>query len=153
MRRGPDGSWREASVQDTAANAADDVITTVGDYARFVAWVMNRGDLPATLAAQRDSIHATGVERCDPAKVAICPARIGYGLGWTIFEYADPSQNVHWHTGGDWGEKAIVFYWPSRREGAVLVANGANGFNAIVPAALLLAEGTDFHAFLRDGGS
>jgi CubicO group peptidase (beta-lactamase class C family) len=152
MRRGADGSWRAASVQDTA-NAADDVITTVGDYARFVAWVMNRGDLPPALAAQRDSIHATGVERCDPAKVAVCPARIGYGLGWTIFEYADPSQNVHWHTGADWGEKAIVFYWPHRREGAVLVANGANGFNAIVPAALLLAEGTEFEHFLRNGGS
>jgi CubicO group peptidase (beta-lactamase class C family) len=149
--RGPEGRWGTPSIQDTA-NAADDVITTVGDYARFVAWVMDRGDLPAALAAQRDSIHATGVESCDPAKVAVCPARIGYGLGWTVFEYADPSQNVLWHTGGDWGEKSIVFYWPHRREGVVMVANGANGFNVIVPAALLLAQGTDFQAFLRSGG-
>lgn len=149
--RGPEGRWGEPSVNDSA-NAADDVSTTVGDYARFVAWVMSRADVPAALAAQRDSIHATGVESCDPAKVAICPVRIGYGLGWTIFQYADPSQNVQWHTGADWGEKAMVFWWPSRREGAVLLTNSANGFDAIIPAALLLTEGTHFNAFIRDGG-
>jgi hypothetical protein len=34
----------------------------------------------------------------------------------------------------------------------VLLTNGAKGFNVIVPAALLLAEGRDFQAFLRSGG-
>ena len=149
--KGPEGGWGEPSVDDTA-NAADDIHTTVADYARFVVSVMNREGLPPALVAQRDSIHQEGVERCDPAKVSICPARIGYGLGWTVFEYADPRQNVLWHTGGDWGEKSIVFYWPHRREGAVLLTNGANGFSAIVPAALLLADGTDFEEFLRSGG-
>lgn len=151
MPKGPEGRWGDPSVDDTA-NAADDIHTTVADYARFVASVMNRDALPPALVAQRDSIHQTGVERCDPAKVAVCPARIGYGLGWTVFEYADPSQNVLWHTGGDWGEKSIVFYWPARREGVVLLTNGANGFNVIVPAALLLSEGTEFNHFLRTGG-
>lgn len=149
--RGPEGRWGEPSVDDTA-NAADDIHTTVADYARFVASVMNHEGLPAALAAERDRIYQTGVETCDPAKVAICPARIGYGLGWTVFEYADPRENVLWHTGGDWGEKSMVFYWPARREGVVLLTNGANGFDVIVPAALLLAEGRDFQAFLRSGG-
>lgn len=149
--KGPEGRWGEPSVDDTA-NAADDVHTTIADYGRFLASVMNRDALPAALIAQRDSIHQPGAERCDPAKVNPCPARIGYGLGWTVFEYDDPSQNVLWHTGGDWGEKSIVFYWPARREGAVLLTNGANGFNVMVPAALLLSEGTLFNAFLRSGG-
>lgn len=149
--RGPEGRWGEPSVDDTA-NAADDIHTTVADYARFVVSVMNHDGLPAELVAQRDRIYQTGVERCDPAKVAICPARIGYGLGWTVFEYADPRENVLWHTGGDWGEKSIVFYWPARREGVVLLTNGANGFNVMVPAALLLAEGREFQEFLRSGG-
>ena len=149
--RGPEGRWVDPSVGDTA-NAADDIHTTIGDYARFIAAAMERDGLPAAFAAQRDSIHATGVETCDPAKVRVCPARIGYGLGWTLFEYADPAENVHWHTGGDWGEKTIAFYWPGRREGVVMFTNGANGFNVMVPAAVLLAEGTLFQYFLRDGG-
>jgi len=149
---GSEGRWGNPSMGDTA-NAADDIHATVGDYARFVVSVMRRDGVSAALAAQRDSIHATGVETCDPAKVAVCPLRIGYGLGWTIFEYADPSQNVLWHTGADWGEKAMVFWWPNRREGAVLLSNSANGFNAIIPAALLLTEGPDFNAFIRSGGS
>lgn len=149
--RNEEGRWGEPSV-DGEANAADDIHTTVADYARFLAAVMDRDGLPAAFAAQRDSIHSFGVERCDPAKVAVCPERIGYGLGWTIFEYADSMENVHWHTGSDWGEKAMVFYFPNRREGVVLVTNSASGFNAIVPAALLLAEGRTFAHFLRHGG-
>jgi CubicO group peptidase (beta-lactamase class C family) len=149
--RGPEGRWGTPSVGDTA-NAADDIHATIGDYARFIAAAMERDGLPAALAAQRDSIHATGVEKCDPAKVRVCPARIGYGLGWTLFEYADPAENVRWHTGGDWGEKTIAFYWPARREGVVMFTNGANGFSVMVPAAVLLAEGTLFQHFLRDGG-
>ncbi|HST62128.1 MAG TPA: serine hydrolase domain-containing protein [Longimicrobium sp.] len=149
--KGPEGRWGDPSVYDTA-NAADDIHTTVGDYARFIAAAMEGDGLPAALAAQRDSIHATGVEKCDPAKVRVCPARIGYGLGWTLFEYADPAENVRWHTGGDWGEKTIAFYWPGRREGVVMFTNGANGFSVMVPAAVLLAEGTLFQHFLRDGG-
>lgn len=151
MPRGPEGRWGTPSTGGEA-NAADDIHATVGDYARFVVSVMARDALPAALAGQRDSIHATGVERCDPAKVPVCPARIGYGLGWTVFEYADPAENVLWHTGSDWGEKSIVFYWPARREGVVMLTNGANGFNVIVPTAVLLAEGTLFQHFLQHGG-
>ncbi len=150
--KGPEGRWGDPSIQDTA-NAADDIHTTVRDYARFVAAVMNREGLPAAFADQRDSIHATGVETCDPAKVARCPVRIGYGLGWTIFEYADREENVLWHTGADWGEKAMVFYFPHRREGVVLLTNGANGFMPMIQAGLLLFPDREFAHFLRSGGS
>lgn len=149
--KGPEGRWGTPST-GPEANAADDIHTTIGDYARFVVSVMNREGLPAPYVAQRDSIHQTGVEACDPGKVAVCPARIGYGLGWTVFEYADPAENVLWHTGGDWGEKSIVFYWPHRREGVVMFTNGAKGFNVMVPAAVMLAEGRLFQHFLRSGG-
>lgn len=148
---GPEGRWGTPSV-GPEANAADDIHTTIGDYARFVTSVMAHDGLPAALAAQRDSIHQTGVERCDPTKVPVCPVSIGYGLGWTVFEYADPAENVLWHTGGDWGEKSIVFYWPHRREGVVMFTNGAKGFSVMVPAAVQLAEGRLFQHFLQHGG-
>lgn len=150
--KGPEGRWGDPSMGDTA-NAADDIHTTVGDYARFVVSVMDRDGIPAALAAQRDSIHAFGVESCDAAKVPTCPARIGYGLGWTIFEYADRDESVLWHTGGDWGEKTMVFYFPHRREGLVLFTNGANGFMPMIQAGLLLFPDREFADFLRSGGS
>jgi CubicO group peptidase (beta-lactamase class C family) len=151
LPKGPEGRWGDPSIQDTA-NAADDIHTTVADYARFVVSVMHRNGVTPALAAQRDSIHATGVETCDPAKVARCPVRIGYGLGWTVFEYADRNENVLWHTGGDWGEKAIVFYFPHRGEGVVLLTNGANGFMPMIQAGLLLFPDREFAHFLRSGG-
>lgn len=151
LPKGPEGRWGQPSVGGEA-NAADNIHTTIADYAAWVASVVRREGLPAEYVAQRDSSYTPGGERCDPAKVPLCPVRVGYGLGWTIFEYADPAQNVHWHTGGDWGEKSIVFYWPHRGEGVVVFANGANGFHAMSPALLLLSEGTDFNSFLRTGG-
>jgi CubicO group peptidase (beta-lactamase class C family) len=146
---GPEGRYGEPSLPRTA-NAADDLYTTVGDYAAFLVAVMNRDGLPAAYARQRDSIHVldTGEgSACDPARVARCPGRIGYGLGWSVMEYAD--ETVLWHTGSDWGEKAMVFYLPGRRDGAVLLTNGASGFQVILEAAVLLARGTDFAEYLR----
>lgn len=49
-----------------------------------------------------------------------------------------------WHTGADWGEKTMVFYFPERREGAVILANGANGFKVIIDAGRLLFPNSAF---------
>lgn len=147
--RGPEGKSGEPAFARTA-NAADDVYTTVGDYAAFLVGVMNREGLPAALARQRDSLHVVDAREsaaCDPRRVAHCPARIGYGLGWSVMEYADGT--VLLHTGSDWGEKSMVFYFPERKRGAVLLTNGANGFRVIMEAAALLADGTDFAQHLR----
>jgi CubicO group peptidase (beta-lactamase class C family) len=148
--RGSEGRWGEPSLPDTA-NAADDVHTTVGDYGRFLAAVMDRDGLPAAFADQRDSIHAMGGDSCDPARVPVCPVRIGYGLGWSIMEYADANETVIWHTGSDWGEKAMVFYFPGRREGVVMLTNGANGFLPMIDIGILLFPDREFAGFLRAG--
>lgn len=149
MPLGPEGKYGEPSVPRDA-NAADDLYTTVGDYAAFVVGAMRRDGLPAAFADQRDSIHALDPSEgaaCDPARVARCPTRIGYGLGWSVMEY--PGETVLWHTGSDWGEKTMAFYIPERREGAVLLTNGANGFQVVLEAAVLLFRDTDFAEYLR----
>lgn len=146
---GPEGKYGEPSLP-RSANAADDLYTTVGDYAAFVVAAMNRDGLAAGFADQRDSIHALDPGEgaaCDPARVPRCPERIGYGLGWSVMEY--PDETVLWHTGSDWGEKTMAFYIPERREGAVLLTNGANGFQVVLEAAVLLFPDTDFAAYLR----
>ena len=140
--KGPEGKYGQPSFQ-ARGNAADDMHTTIGDYAAFVVGVMR------SYGGQRDSIHSADTgdgASCDAKKVARCPARVGYGLGWSIMEY--PDGPVLWHTGADWGEKAMVFYFPKQRAGAVMLANSANGFQPMIDIGALLFQGTDFADFL-----
>lgn len=145
---GPEGRYGDPSTSP-AGNAADDLYTTIGDYAAFLAGVMKHDDLPARLATQRDSLHvldASPGSQCDARTVARCPTRIGYGLGWSVMEY--PDGPLLWHTGSDWGEKSMVFYFPARREGVVMLTNGANGFAVITEIGVVLAGRTPFAEYL-----
>lgn len=129
-------------------SAADDLHTTAGDYAAFVVAVMNRDGLPADRAAQRDSIHVPDpTATCDADAVTRCPDRVGLGLGWWIYEY--PDETVLMHTGSDAGEKTIAFYIPQRRSGAVVLTNGAYGFEVYFEVIDLLFDEPDFVALLR----
>lgn len=148
---GPEGRYGDPSTSP-AGNAADDLYTTIGDYAAFVVGVMKHDGLPARLAAQRDSLHVLDTSpgsQCDAGKVAHCPTRVGYGLGWSVFEY--PDGPLLWHTGSDWGEKSMVFYFPARREGVVMLTNGANGFGVMIEAGVVLAGHTAFAEYLAAG--
>ena len=134
------------------ANAADLLHTTVGDYATFVVGAMHRTALPAAIARQRDSIHspdAQEAEHCRGLIGAKCADRFGYGLGWSILEY--PGFTVRWHTGSDAGHKAMMYYFPERRRGAVMLTNGDNGFAPMIDVAILLSAGTPFVDFLHTG--
>jgi CubicO group peptidase (beta-lactamase class C family) len=145
------GEWGAPSFS-TTGNAADDVYTTIDDYARFVVGVMNHEGLSTRLAHQRDSLHAVdpnGLPPCDPKTVKVCPLRAGYALGWGVLEY--PAVRVLWHTGSDAGEKTMVFYFPERREGAVMFTNGSNGFQVIIDVGILLFPDSEFADFLRSG--
>jgi CubicO group peptidase (beta-lactamase class C family) len=149
--RGPDGAYGAPDFS-TAGNAADLLYTTVGDYAAFLVGVMKRDGLPDAIARQRDSIHALDPEQLAGCRKAIgdrCPTRIGYSLGWSIFEY--PGFTVRWHTGSDRGHKAMVFYFPERGRGVVMMTNGANGFAPMIEIGILLARGTPFESFLETG--
>jgi CubicO group peptidase (beta-lactamase class C family) len=124
----------------------------VADYAGFVLSVMHRDVLPSSLIAQRDSLEVVDgadTSPCDAKKVVNCPSRTGYGLGWQVFEY--PDDKVLWHTGSDWGEKAMVFYRPGHQDGMVMLTNGANGFDVMIEVGTRIMQGTDFGAFLASG--
>ena len=147
MPYGPDGRFLPPSIQDTPS-AADDIHTTVGDYAAFLESVMNREGLPADIAAQRDSIHVINpgvVADCDATRVTRCPIRGGMGLGWEILEF--PREKVLLHTGGDAGVQTIAFYFAGRGDGAVMFTNGDHGFAVMIEAIDLLFHGTDLASF------
>jgi CubicO group peptidase (beta-lactamase class C family) len=144
---GPEGRYGEPAFPP-GGNAADDLYTTIDDYAAFVVGVMHRRALPAALAAARDSLHVadtSSVRQCREMMGARCPG-FGQGLGWAILTF--PDHRVLWHTGSDWGEKAMVFYSPERRDGLVLLTNGANGTPVMLDVGMLLSQDVRLVEFL-----
>ncbi|HEX8393401.1 MAG TPA: serine hydrolase domain-containing protein [Longimicrobium sp.] len=145
---GREGRYGEPSVQDSAL-ASDDLYTTVGDYAAFLTGVIRRDGLPAAYAAQRDSMHVVNEEstaRCDRAAVAHCP-RVGMGLGWEILEFG--GETVRMHSGADWGESTLAFYFAETGDGAVILTNGANGMKVSLEAVELLFPATRLADYAR----
>jgi CubicO group peptidase (beta-lactamase class C family) len=140
-------SYLQPSIQESPS-AADDLYTTVGDYAAFLVSVMNDDGLSAQIAEQRGSVQVDNpgsTADCDAGQVTYCPERAGMGLGWEILEFSD--EKVLLHTGGDAGEQTMAFYFAARRDGAVLFTNGNHGFQVMIPAIALLFEGTDLADF------
>jgi CubicO group peptidase (beta-lactamase class C family) len=138
---GREGRYGEPAFADSAM-ASDDLYTTAGDYARFLVGVMDRAGLPPAFAAQRDSVHVANERAtagCTPAGAAHCP-RVGMGLGWEILQF--PGETVRLHTGGDWGESTMAFYIAERRDGAVMLTNGAAGMQVMLQAIQVLFPDT-----------
>jgi CubicO group peptidase (beta-lactamase class C family) len=148
MPFGPEGQYGEPSINDSVV-VSDDLYTTVGDYARFLVGVMHREGLALAYAAQRDSVHVANeaaMAQCDPAQVAVCP-RVGMGLGWEIIQF--PGETVRMHSGSDWGEKAMAFYFAESRDGVVMLTNGENGMNIMMRVIDLLFSQTQLAADVR----
>lgn len=143
--KGPDGSWGDP-VQRTQFNAADDVLVTIGDYAKFLVGVMADEGISGDLAARRfqinDNLFASGC----PWGPEACPVEGGFGLGWTVFRYEN--ETVVMHGGGDWGERTIGFFVPERQVGVIVFTNGANGSRTISRVAEVLYPESDFLDFL-----
>lgn len=143
-----DGKAGEPGLTDKVI-ASDMLRTTASDYAKFMVSVMNGDAVAPRLAAQRFDLReneAAGF--CKEAKFAadICPARLGYGLGWAIYGY--PSETIVMHGGSDDGVKTLGFYVPERRTGVVIFTNGENGQKIIRDVAGELYDNRGFIAFL-----
>ncbi|AKM06621.1 serine hydrolase [Pelagerythrobacter marensis] len=96
------------------ANAGASLMTTAGDYARFLAFVMNGGGLGSRLAGE---MFAPQV-RVDAASA--------FGLGWQVLlDLADGSRAIQ-HTGSDPGIRALALGWPNANEGIVILSNSDN---------------------------
>ena len=114
-----DGSW----------SAADDLLTTVDAYARFLIAVIESEWLDAEAKATRtrilSALEGDAIWDCTPDAGVVCAERYGHGLGWMVYRFAD--HVVVKHGGNDSGENALVVYSPDTRNGAVILVNGGNG--------------------------
>jgi CubicO group peptidase (beta-lactamase class C family) len=146
------GRWGEPQVEDSAHwNAGNNLITTAGDYARFVASVMRGEGLTPALAAERLR-PAAGPQtpwRCQAAP-AVCPRSITQALGWMRLDYAAGPVILHLGSNQDrpGGERTVAYFEPGRRRGAVVLTSGANGARLYADVLALVNPGAPIVAFL-----
>lgn len=146
------GAALTPDIREDEMRAADDLYTTVGDYARFMLSVMNHEGLSPEIAAQRFTYRAElrdggcGDEE-GRLPMTICPDGVGMAMGWMVFRYGD--ETVISHTGSDEGEQTIAFFVPERRLGLVIFTNGANGRRLFPEIVAQLYPNEKFVAFLR----
>ncbi|HUD43592.1 MAG TPA: serine hydrolase domain-containing protein [Dokdonella sp.] len=116
----PDGSY----------SAADDLLTTVPDYARFLADVHRGTGYAAAMARERDRVQSDrGDERLvdcagDPRPQAPCPHTQGYGLGFEVADFG--RYRVLGHGGSDWSEQSVAYVYRPSGDGVIVFLNAPN---------------------------
>jgi CubicO group peptidase (beta-lactamase class C family) len=115
-----DGTSYETE-KNTSANGADNLLTTVGDYSRFMLHILNGAGLSRTL--YRDMV----------SRQVQVQSRKYFGLGWWVDENVDNGGNVLVHGGDDIGVHTIAFLLPESRTGLVIFTNCDNGTDVYIP--------------------
>ncbi|QGX41272.1 serine hydrolase domain-containing protein [Permianibacter aggregans] len=95
-------------------NAAAHLMSTVDDYARFLAWVANGAGLPAELQKQMakpQALHSNPAER--------------FGLGWKLIPLSEGEALMH--DGREPGVRTYAMVSPQLNEGLVILTNSSNG--------------------------
>jgi CubicO group peptidase (beta-lactamase class C family) len=147
-----DGRWGDPQVESTGQwNGANNLITTAGDYARFVASVMRGQGLTRRLAAER--LRPVGGPQpewtCEAAPVTVCPQTLKVVPGWRRLTFADGP--VFMHTGANGrpgGERTLAYFDPGRRRGVVILTSGAEGDELYREIAAIMDPGSPISAYL-----
>jgi CubicO group peptidase (beta-lactamase class C family) len=101
------------------AHAANLLLTTVGDYSRFGAHVVQGAGITPQLYREMVSQH----QPPPPAK----PSKLPFGLGWLIVPELSNGEYALVHTGRNPGIAAIIILLPQSKRGVVVLTNGENG--------------------------
>lgn len=116
---GTDANW----------SGADDLLTTVEEYARFLVHVMRSNRLSPKWQQERlhilTSLSGDAIWNCVPDTEVKCAHAYGHSLGWMIYQF--DTKTIVKHGGNDKGENALVIYSPQTLNGAVIFVNGGNG--------------------------
>lgn len=110
--------------KNTKANAADDLLTTVEDYAKFLVYVMNGAGLSEKLYKEMTAEQI----RLKNNKY--------WGLGWWIDELTTGDKIAMLHGGDDIGVHTMAIMLPRSKQGLVIFTNSDNGTDAYIPVVL-----------------
>jgi len=145
------GRWGEPQVEDSSHwNAGNNLITTAGDYARFMASVMRGEGLTPAMNAERLR-PARGPQMSAQCKAApsVCPRAISQVLGWVRLDYESGPVFVHTGSNGrPGGERTVAYFDPARQRGVVVFTSGTNGARLYADVAALLDPGAPVVAYL-----
>lgn len=100
------------------ASAADNLYTTVGDYARFIKFIFN---------FKHD--HPNLFEQMITPQVNFKPGH-DFALGWELLSGFEKNERVLIHTGGDAGVAAITMLFPKSENAFVIFVNSENPSDA-----------------------
>ena len=103
--------------KNTSANAADLMLTTVEDYARFGINVMQ----------QRGLSRSVFDEMVRPQVAYPSGKNLHFGLGWMLMPDLSNGEYALLHTGSDPGVSTVVILFPKSQRGLVVFTNGDNG--------------------------
>jgi CubicO group peptidase (beta-lactamase class C family) len=103
-------------------NAADWLVTSIGDYARFAEYVLAGAGLSkATFAnMSRAQVQLAG----KPGE--------SMGLGWEVMRGPPEDSTILLHTGADEGIGTLIILLPASQRGLVLFTNGERGMDVIM---------------------
>lgn len=96
------------------ANAAANLLTTVEDYGKFLAYVIDGADL---------SEHTYG--QMMQRQVKLKEADF-FGLGWEILTDFSGNESAFLHTGKDPGVSTLAIWFPKSKNGYLIFLNGDN---------------------------
>ncbi len=103
------------TIKNTTANAADDLLTTIEDYSKFMISVLN-GDL---LSEPIFKEMTTPEVKVNHDKY--------FGLGFLIYDLGNDEYAIS-HTGGDLGCQTLVVMFPKTKQGIVIFTNVDDGY-------------------------
>jgi CubicO group peptidase (beta-lactamase class C family) len=147
-----EGHWAAPQVESRGSwNAANNLITTAGDYARFMASVMRGEGLTRRLAAERFE-PGQGPQPewvCETRAAEACPIHSRVVLGWRRLDFVEGP--VFMHTGSNGragGERTLAYFDPARRRGIVILTSGAEGERLYRDVAALMDPGSRVAVYL-----
>ncbi|MEO8624175.1 MAG: serine hydrolase domain-containing protein [bacterium] len=106
----------------TTANAADWLVTTIDDYARFAAFMANGAGLSPALFTEMVKTQAAVNAKNNEFM----------GLGWEVFRDLSNGEYLLLHTGKDNGVATLVVVLPQSGRGLVVFTNGEKGMDVML---------------------
>jgi len=148
------GRWGHPQVSDSGHwSGANNLITTVGDYATFVVSVMNGERLTKAMTEERFRA-ASGPQPpfgCKIEPASLCPRGLNFALGWIRLDYErGPIMaflGMNDRIGG--AERTLVYFDPLQRSGVVVLTSGRNGQRLLLDVVDIVEPGSRLAAFLR----
>ncbi len=104
-------------VKNKTANAADDLLTTIGDYGRFLVSIMQGGGLNESV--YREMLKPQVQSRDNKY----------FGLGFEMYDLGN-GEYAYAHGGSDFGTRCIAFFLPETKQGLLIFTNSDTGVSA-----------------------